>query len=80
MWRLDLRLSCAPLTEPANGLDQRSSEGRFPMVDANVPLDQVETMKQIVSGSVRESRFRTTVLGDVRPTRPSLWRRLACMA
>ena len=32
-------------------------------VDANVPMDQVETMKQIVYGSVGESRFGTTVLG-----------------
>ena len=27
-------------------------------VDANVPLDQIETMQQIVSGSVGQSRFR----------------------
>ena len=32
-------------------------------VDANVPMDQIETMKQIVYGSVGESRFGTTVLG-----------------
>jgi putative ABC transport system permease protein len=32
-------------------------------VDANVPMDQVETMKQIVYGSVGESRFGTTLLG-----------------
>jgi putative ABC transport system permease protein len=31
-------------------------------VDANVPIDQIETMKQIVYGSVGESRFRTAVL------------------
>ena len=32
-------------------------------VDANVPMDQVETMKQIVYGSVGESRFGTILLG-----------------
>jgi putative ABC transport system permease protein len=32
-------------------------------VDANVPIDQVETMKQIVYGSVGESRFGTILLG-----------------
>jgi putative ABC transport system permease protein len=31
-------------------------------VDASVPLDQIETMKQIVSVSVGEPRFRTAVL------------------
>jgi putative ABC transport system permease protein len=31
-------------------------------VDATVPLDQIETMKQIVSVSVGEPRFRTAVL------------------
>ncbi len=31
-------------------------------VDANVPLDQIETMKQIVSVSVAQSRFKTAVL------------------
>jgi putative ABC transport system permease protein len=31
-------------------------------VDANVPLDHIETMKQIVSVSVEQSRFRTAVL------------------
>jgi putative ABC transport system permease protein len=31
-------------------------------VDANVPMDQIETMRQIVSGSVGQSRFRTAVL------------------
>jgi predicted permease len=31
-------------------------------VDANVPMDQIETMKQIVYGSVGQSRFRTDVL------------------
>jgi predicted permease len=31
-------------------------------VDASVPLDQIETMKQIVSLSVGEPRFRTAVL------------------
>jgi len=31
-------------------------------VDANIPMDQVETMKQIVYGSVGQSRFRTAVL------------------
>jgi predicted permease len=31
-------------------------------LDANVPMDQVETMQQIVSGSVGQSRFRTAVL------------------
>jgi len=31
-------------------------------VDANVPMDQIETMTQIVYGSEGESRFRTAVL------------------
>jgi len=31
-------------------------------VDANVPLDQIETMQQIVSGSVGQSRFRAALL------------------
>jgi predicted permease len=31
-------------------------------VDANVPMDQVETMIQIVYGSVAQSRFRTALL------------------
>jgi putative ABC transport system permease protein len=31
-------------------------------VDPNVPMDQVETMKQIVHGSVAESRFRTSIV------------------
>jgi putative ABC transport system permease protein len=31
-------------------------------VDSEVPMDQVATMEQIVSGSVGESRFRTVVL------------------
>jgi predicted permease len=31
-------------------------------VDANVPMDQVETMSQIVYGSVAQSRFRTALL------------------
>jgi len=31
-------------------------------VDANVPLDQIETMTQIVYGSVAESRFRTSIV------------------
>jgi putative ABC transport system permease protein len=31
-------------------------------IDASVPLDQIETMKQIVSLSVGEPRFRTAVL------------------
>ena len=31
-------------------------------VDANVPMDQIETMKQIVSTSVGQSRFRAAVL------------------
>jgi putative ABC transport system permease protein len=31
-------------------------------VDANVPMDQIETMKQIVYGSIGQSRFRTDVL------------------
>jgi putative ABC transport system permease protein len=31
-------------------------------VDASVPLDQIETMKQIISVSVGEPRFRTAVL------------------
>ena len=31
-------------------------------VDRSVPIDQIETMKQIIYGSVGESRFRTTVL------------------
>jgi putative ABC transport system permease protein len=46
--------------EPANvtsALRKAVSE-----VDANVPMDQVETMKQIVSGSVGQSRFRTAML------------------
>jgi putative ABC transport system permease protein len=31
-------------------------------VDPNVPVDQIETMQQIVSASVSQSRFRTAVL------------------
>jgi putative ABC transport system permease protein len=31
-------------------------------VDANVPMDQVQTMNQIVYGSVAQSRFRTAML------------------
>jgi len=31
-------------------------------VDASVPMDQIETMQQIVSTSVGQSRFRTAVL------------------
>jgi predicted permease len=31
-------------------------------VDANVPLDQIETMTQIVYGSVEDSRFRTSIV------------------
>lgn len=31
-------------------------------VDADVPLDQVETMRQVVSGSVAQVRFRTATL------------------
>jgi predicted permease len=31
-------------------------------VDANVPVDQIETMTQIVHGSVEESRFRTSMV------------------
>jgi predicted permease len=31
-------------------------------VDPEVPMDQIATMQQLVSGSVGESRFRTTVL------------------
>ena len=31
-------------------------------VDANVPLDQIETMTQIVYGSVEESRFRASIV------------------
>jgi putative ABC transport system permease protein len=31
-------------------------------VDARVPMDQVETMKELVSGSVGQSRFRMAVL------------------
>jgi putative ABC transport system permease protein len=31
-------------------------------VDSNVPMDHIETMQQIVSGSVGQSRFRTAVL------------------
>jgi ABC-type antimicrobial peptide transport system permease subunit len=31
-------------------------------VDANVPVDQIETMTQIVYGSVEESRFRTSIV------------------
>ena len=31
-------------------------------VDAGVPMDQIETMRQIVSGSVAQSRFRTAIL------------------
>jgi len=46
--------------EPANvtsALRKAVSE-----VDANVPMDQLETMKQIVSGSLGQSRFRTALL------------------
>jgi putative ABC transport system permease protein len=31
-------------------------------VGPNVPVDQIETMKQMVSGSVAQSRFRTAVM------------------
>jgi len=31
-------------------------------VDASIPIDQIETMQHIVSGSVGQSRFRTAVL------------------
>ena len=31
-------------------------------IDANVPLDQIETMKEIVYGSVSQSRFRAAVV------------------
>jgi putative ABC transport system permease protein len=46
--------------EPANlasSLRRAVSE-----VSQNVPVDQIETMKEIVSGSVGQSRFRTAVL------------------
>jgi len=49
-------------------------------VDANIPMDQVETMKQIVYGSVGQSRFRTAVLVMLRASFPlcrfhwPLWR------
>jgi predicted permease len=41
----------------ASGLRKAVSE-----VDSEVPMDQVATMNQLVSGSVGESRFRTTVI------------------
>jgi putative ABC transport system permease protein len=46
--------------EPAgltNALQKAVSE-----VDPNIPVDQIETMKQLVYGSVGESRFRTALL------------------
>src|SRR5258708_18878238 len=46
--------------EPANitsALRKAVSE-----VGPNVPVDQIETMKEIISGSVAQSRFRTAVL------------------
>ncbi|HEV8037404.1 MAG TPA: ABC transporter permease [Bryobacteraceae bacterium] len=36
--------------------------GAVSEVDSNVPMDHIETMQQIVSGSVGQSRFRTAVL------------------
>jgi putative ABC transport system permease protein len=48
------------LIEPANvisALRKAVSE-----VGPNVPVDQIETMQQIVSGSVAQSRFRTAVM------------------
>jgi predicted permease len=51
-----LRTSIEP-TNVTSALRKAVSE-----VDPNVPLDQIETMKQIVSVSVGEPRFRTAVL------------------
>jgi putative ABC transport system permease protein len=51
-----LRTSMEP-TQLTGALRNAVSE-----VDANVPLDHIETMKQIVSVSVGQSRFRTAVL------------------
>jgi putative ABC transport system permease protein len=51
-----LRTSMEP-TQLTGALRQAVSQ-----VDANVPLDQIETMKQVVSVSVAQSRFRTAVL------------------
>jgi putative ABC transport system permease protein len=46
--------------EPANVT--RALQRAVSEVDANVPMDHIETMEQIVSGSVGQSRFRTVVL------------------
>jgi len=51
-----LRTSIEP-TSLTSALRKAVSE-----VDANVPLDHIETMKQIVSVSVGQPRFRTAVL------------------
>jgi putative ABC transport system permease protein len=51
-----LRTSIEP-TQLTGALRHAVSE-----VDANVPLDQIETMREIVSVSVAQSRFRTAVL------------------
>jgi hypothetical protein len=51
-----LRTSIEP-TNLTSSLRKAVSE-----VDATVPLDQIETMQQIVFGSVGQSRFRTAVL------------------
>jgi putative ABC transport system permease protein len=51
-----LRTSIEP-TNLTSALRKAVSE-----VDANVPLDHIQTMKQIVSVSVEQSRFRTTLL------------------
>jgi putative ABC transport system permease protein len=51
-----LRTSMEP-TSLAGALRKAVSD-----VDANVPLDQIATMQEIVSGSVGQSRFRTLVL------------------
>ena len=46
--------------EPANVIS--SLRTAITEVAPNVPVDQIQTMKQIVSGSVAQSRFRTTML------------------
>ncbi len=51
-----LRTSVEP-SSLASALRKTVSE-----VDPNVPLDQIQTMKRIVSASVGQSRFRTAVL------------------
>jgi putative ABC transport system permease protein len=51
-----LRTSVEPASV-ANALRDAVSD-----VDSNVPMDHIETMQNIVSGSVGQSRFRTAVL------------------